>query len=101
MQHLDITTNHTSVLVLCYSSDMVVKINEEYERFSSSLLNIRAFVDSQIEDLVEAIDAHIIIGTPKIIQSLAQSDKIKLKNLKQLILSECDTMFVDFGKFCR
>lgn len=100
MKQLDLTKIHCSILVLCFTRDLASKISTEYKRFMPSS-KIEVLVDSETdeESTDKMIEAHVIIGTPEIILSLARKKRFNFKQLKYFILDECDALCSLLGKF--
>jgi ATP-dependent RNA helicase UAP56/SUB2 len=100
LQQIEPTDGECSVLVMCHTRELAYQIKNEYNRFSKYMPEIRTAVFfggiSMAKD-VETLSnkdtyPHIIVGTPGRLHALVREKKLRLANVKQFVLDECDRM---------
>ncbi|KAF2190519.1 putative ATP dependent RNA helicase [Zopfia rhizophila CBS 207.26] len=101
LQQLDhLQDGETNVLVLCHTRELAYQIKNEYNRFSKYLPEVRTAVfygGTPVQKDIELLSnkdthPHIIVATPGRLHALVREKKLRLGNLKQFVLDECDKM---------
>jgi superfamily II DNA/RNA helicase len=87
-------------LVVCPTRELCVQVADEIKKVASKV-NIRTcavFGGSNIDRQIDALkrNPNIVVGTPGRIIDLLKRNKIKLENIKTLVLDEADEM-LDMG----
>ncbi|XP_047172634.1 DEAD-box ATP-dependent RNA helicase 15-like [Vigna umbellata] len=98
LYQVDHVPGQVAAFVLCHTRELAYQICNEFERFSTYLLDIKVVVfygGSNIKvhkELLKNECPHIVVGTPKRILALARDKDLGLKNMRHFILDECDKM---------
>merc|ERR1712154_128073 len=98
LQQIEPVDGQVSVLVMCHTRELAFQISKEYERFSKFMpaLKVGVFFGGMAiakdEQVLKNNCPHIVVGTPGRILALVKSKKLPLKNLKHVVLDECDKM---------
>lgn len=102
LQQIEPADGLVSVLVLCHTRELAIQIKNVFDRFSRCLPNIKtqAFfggtpIDRDIEILRDRMTCpHIVVGTVGRTLYLVRKQHLKLRELKHLVIDECDHMFI-------
>jgi len=100
LQQIEPVQGETSVLVMCHTRELAYQIRAEYQRFGKYLPNVKTGVfygGTQINKDIEILrnketHPHIIVATPGRLNALVRDKHLKLGNIRQFILDECDKM---------
>ncbi|EGC40373.1 DEAD/DEAH box helicase [Dictyostelium purpureum] len=98
LQQLDNNPSGVTTLVLCHTRELAYQICDEYDRFTKYLPNIKTAVIyggipvQTHKDLLKEKKPNIVIGTPGRILQLAKEGALSLKEIKQFVLDECDSL---------
>ncbi|XP_039017135.1 DEAD-box ATP-dependent RNA helicase 15-like [Hibiscus syriacus] len=98
LQQIEPCPGQVISLVLCHTRELAYQICHEYERFSTSLPDIKVAVfyggvNIKVhKDLLKNECPHIVVGTPGRILALTRDKDLSLKNVRHFILDECDKM---------
>ncbi|KIW09533.1 ATP-dependent RNA helicase sub2 [Verruconis gallopava] len=100
LQQIEPVQGETSVLVMCHTRELAYQIRAEYQRFGKYMPNVKTGVfygGTQINKDIEILrnketHPHIIVGTPGRLNALVRDKHLKLGNIRQFILDECDKM---------
>jgi len=100
LQQIEPIPGETSVLVMCHTRELAYQIRAEYQRFGKYMPNVKTGVfygGTPIQKDIEVLQSkdthpHIIVGTPGRLNALVREKKLKLGNIRQFILDECDKM---------
>ena len=97
LQQLDPVHGEVHVLVLVHTPELAVKIQKEYVRFCEFLPSIKTEVlgiggqkISRDAEILRENCPHIVIGTPSRAFTMINRGHLDVKNLKHLILDECE-----------
>lgn len=97
---LELMQNRTHILVMCHTTEFVLKIRKEYERLSSymtELNDVKFTGDHSIEDEARSKKTpHILVGTADQLLNL-YSNTLNVEKIN-IILVECDKIILDLGK---
>lgn len=91
---------------MCHTRELAYQIKNEYARFSKYMPEVRTAVfygGTPIAKDIELLSnkdtfPHIIVGTPGRLNALVRDKKLRLGNVKQFILDECDKMLDQIGR---
>jgi ATP-dependent RNA helicase UAP56/SUB2 len=94
---------------MCHTRELAYQIRAEYQRFGKYMPNVKTGVfygGTPIQKDIEVLQSkdthpHIIVGTPGRLNALVREKKLKLGNIRQFILDECDKMLDQIGKTLR
>lgn len=93
----DTSTKDTQTLILAPTRELCLQITRDMETYTKHLKGIKitavyggASIDTQIRALNRGV--HIVVGTPGRTKDLIKRKKLKLDNLKRVILDEADEM---------
>ncbi|MFC4401766.1 DEAD/DEAH box helicase [Gracilibacillus xinjiangensis] len=98
LQQIDSTQKNTQVVILASSHELVMQINQEVQDWSrdsgigSATLIGGANVKRQIEKLKKK--PQIVIGTPGRMNELINQKKLKMHQVKTIVLDEADQLLV-------
>ncbi|WP_163582078.1 DEAD/DEAH box helicase [Gracilibacillus saliphilus] len=98
MQQIDPTQKNTQVVILASSHELVMQINQEVQDWSkdsgigSATLIGGANVKRQIEKLKKK--PQIVIGTPGRMNELINQKKLKMHQVKTIVLDEADQLLI-------
>lgn len=97
IQKTDISDLSTQTLILCPTRELCLQITKEMESYAKFIkgLNILAvYGGASIEPQLRALKrgAQIVVGTPGRTKDLMNRRKLKLENIKTLVLDEADEM---------
>lgn len=106
LQQIEPVQGETSVLVMCHTRELAYQIRAEYQRFGKYMPNVKTGVFYGGTPIVKDIELlnnkethpHIIVGTPGRLNALVRDKNLKLGNIRQFILDECDKMLDQVGK---
>jgi len=98
LQQIDVAEKQVKVLVLCHARELAYQIKHEFDRFCKFFPAVKTAVvyggtpyakdKETFQD--EAQIPHIVIGTPGRVLALTRDNIMKLDNLSQFVLDECD-----------
>ncbi|KAK7804913.1 hypothetical protein U0070_027630 [Myodes glareolus] len=97
LQQIKPINGRVSVLVMCHTRELAFQISKEYEHFFKYMTSIKVsvfFGDLSIkkdEDVLKNC-SHVVAGTPGQILALVRNKSLNLRNVKHLVLDECDKM---------
>jgi ATP-dependent RNA helicase DeaD len=101
IDRIDHDSKHTQVLILAPTRELCVQIGKDMLSFSKYIPKIKiatiyggASANKQIEDLNKG--CQIVAGTPGRVLDLINRNKLKVENIKYLVLDEADEM-LDMG----
>lgn len=91
---------------MCHTRELAYQIRAEYQRFGKYLPNVKTGVfygGTQINKDIEVLrnketHPHIIVATPGRLNALVRDKHLKLGNIRQFILDECDKMLDQVGR---
>jgi len=90
---------------MCHTRELAYQIRAEYQRFGKYMPNVKTGVfygGTPIQKDIELLNGkdhpHIIVATPGRLNALVREKKLKLGNIRQFILDECDKMLDQLGK---
>ncbi|MRH41805.1 DEAD/DEAH box helicase [Aquibacillus halophilus] len=98
LQEIDLDQKHVQVIILASSHELVMQINQELQRWTtgsgitSTTLIGGANIKRQLEKLKKK--PHIVLGTPGRIQEILKLKKLKVHQVKTLVLDEGDQLIV-------
>jgi ATP-dependent RNA helicase UAP56/SUB2 len=92
---------------MCHTRELAYQIRAEYQRFGKYMPNVKTdvfFGGTQINKDIETLrnkesHPHIIVGTPGRLNALVRDKHLKLGNIRQFILDECDKMLDQVGMY--
>ncbi|KAH3673210.1 hypothetical protein WICMUC_003828 [Wickerhamomyces mucosus] len=98
LQQLDPVPGEISTVVICHTRELAYQIRNEYQRFSKYMPEVRTAVfygGTDIKkdaELLKNKDAapHIIVSTPGRLNALLREKYIRLNNVKNFVIDECD-----------
>ena len=98
LQQLDPTPGEISTVVICHTRELAYQIRNEYVRFSKYMPDVRTAVFyggisiNKDEELLKNKDTcpHIVVGTPGRLTALVREKAIRLNNVKNFVIDECD-----------
>jgi ATP-dependent RNA helicase UAP56/SUB2 len=107
LQQIEPVQGETSVLVMCHTRELAYQIRAEYQRFGKYMPNVKTGVfygGTQINKDIDILrnketHPHIIVGTPGRLNALVRDKHLKLGNIRQFILDECDKMLDQVGAY--
>ncbi|MFQ3580104.1 MAG: DEAD/DEAH box helicase [Bacteroidales bacterium] len=98
---IDLEKNSIQCLILCPTRELCMQIHTELEKYSKYLPKVfvaavygGANIETQIKQLQKGV--HIVVGTPGRITDLIERKKLKVDNIRYLVLDEADEM-LDMG----
>merc|ERR1711957_635115 len=98
LHQLEAKEGQVGAIVLCHTRELAFQINNEYERFSRYLPDVKVKVFyggvpvPEHKRILKSECPHIIVGTPGRILQLVREKDLVTKNVKHFILDECDKM---------
>lgn len=97
LHRLDQSDNTVQALILSPTRELAIQLANEIERFSTKMpkINILAvYGGASIEPQLSALKrgAQIVVGTPGRVLDLIKRKKLKVDNIKWLVLDEADEM---------
>ncbi|GME77735.1 unnamed protein product [Ambrosiozyma monospora] len=108
LQQLDPTPGEISTIVICHTRELAYQIKNEYARFSKYMPEVRTEVfygGVNIKLDAEKLKnkdtcPHIVVGTPGRLNALVRDKLIRLNNVKNFVIDECDQVLeqVDMRK---
>jgi len=97
IQKIDLTLNQTQVLILSPTRELALQIANDLRTYSKNSPNINivtvyggASIETQIKELSRG--AHIVVGTPGRALDLIKRKRLKIENIRFLVLDEADEM---------
>ncbi|MCH8554352.1 MAG: DEAD/DEAH box helicase [Schleiferiaceae bacterium] len=97
LQHIDLTSNHSQLLILSPTRELCLQITSDLEALGKYMGGLRivpvyggASMDTQIRELRRG--AHVVVGTPGRMHDMIRRSKINLENIQILVLDEADEM---------
>lgn len=97
IQQIDLGLMHTQLIVLCPTRELCIQITKDFDSFSkyySRLVIAATYGGASIEQQIKTLNkgAQIVVGTPGRVNDLIRRKKLKLENIKWLVLDEADEM---------
>jgi len=83
-------------LVICHTRELAYQIKHEFDRFAKYLPNVKAGVVyggipiAQDKEMLKNDCPQVLIGTPGRVLALCRDKELKLDELQQFVLDECD-----------
>lgn len=97
LQNLNLKSDHVQALILCPTRELCIQITNEMQNFSKNLHQVKVVpvyggssMDTQVFGLKQK--PQIVVGTPGRTLDLINRKKLKLDELKWLVLDEADEM---------
>jgi ATP-dependent RNA helicase DeaD len=97
LEGTDISTSHTSGLILCPTRELCIQITKDLENYSKYLSGLKvcpvyggADIVRQINKLKDGV--HIVVGTPGRVLDLIKRKVLKVQQIQWLVLDEADEM---------
>ncbi|GME68995.1 unnamed protein product [[Candida] boidinii] len=105
LQQLDPTPGEVSAVVICHTRELAYQIKNEYTRFSKYMPDV--ITDVFYGGVPIAKDAeklknkdtcpHIVVGTPGRLKALVRDKYLRLNNVKNFVIDECDRVLEEIG----
>jgi ATP-dependent RNA helicase UAP56/SUB2 len=98
LHQLEAKEGQVGAIVLCHTRELAFQINNEFERFSRYLPDVKVKVFyggvpvPEHKRILKSECPHIIVGTPGRVLQLVRDKDLVTKNVKHFILDECDKM---------
>lgn len=98
LQQLDPVPGEISTLVICHTRELAYQIRNEYQRFSKYMPDVKTAVfyggtdikkDAELLKNKDTVP-HIVVATPGRLQGLLRDKYIRLNNVKNFVIDECD-----------
>lgn len=91
---------------MCHTRELAYQIKNEYGRFSKYMPEVKTAVfygGTPMQKDIEILQnkdthPHIIVATPGRLNALVREKKLRLGNIKQFVLDECDKMLDQIGE---
>eukprot|EP00927_Polykrikos_kofoidii_P037329 TRINITY_DN3146_c0_g1_i1.p1 TRINITY_DN3146_c0_g1~~TRINITY_DN3146_c0_g1_i1.p1 ORF type:complete len:473 (-),score=96.89 TRINITY_DN3146_c0_g1_i1:89-1426(-) len=96
LQRLEPKEKAVKVLVVCHTRELAYQIKHEFDRFAKFFTDVKTAVVyggtplSKDKEMLSANPPHILIGTPGRVLGLTRDKSLKLDQLTQFVLDECD-----------
>jgi len=96
LQQLDASSKDVKVLVICHTRELAYQIKHEFDRFAKYFSGVNCGVVyggvpiTQDKEMLKEKTPQIIIGTPGRLLGLIREKDLKLENVSQFVLDECD-----------
>ncbi|CAM9015717.1 unnamed protein product [Wickerhamomyces anomalus] len=98
LQQLDPVPGEVSTLVICHTRELAYQIRNEYLRFSKYMPDVKTAVFYGGTDIKKDAELlknkdtapHIVVGTPGRLNALLREKYLRLNNLKNFVIDECD-----------
>ncbi|ODV82975.1 hypothetical protein CANARDRAFT_30441 [[Candida] arabinofermentans NRRL YB-2248] len=98
LQQLDPVPGEVSTIVICHTRELAYQIKNEYARFSKYMPDVKTEVfygGVNIKQDAEKLKnkdtcPHIVVGTPGRLNALVRDKLIRLNNVKNFVIDECD-----------
>ena len=97
VQLADQNSKNTQALVLCPTRELCMQISRDFESFLKYQKHLKivsvyggASIDAQVRELNAG--AQIVVGTPGRVHDLIRRKKLKVENIRWLVLDEADEM---------
>jgi ATP-dependent RNA helicase UAP56/SUB2 len=105
LQQIEPVNGEVSVLVLCHTRELAFQIRNEYARFGKYMPEVRTAVfygGTPLQKDVELIRnkdtcPHIVVATPGRLNGLVRDKYLRVGNVKNFVLDECDKMLEAVG----
>lgn len=97
IQQITVENNTTQALVLCPTRELCLQITNDltnYSKFKGKLNIVSVYGGASIQEQIRLLDrgAHIVVATPGRAVDLISRKKLKVNNIKWLVLDEADEM---------
>ncbi len=97
IQQTDLISPKTQTLVLCPTRELCIQITSDFAKYAKYMTNLNivsVYGGASSENQIRALDrgAQIVVGTPGRVMDLMNRKKLKIKNIKWLVLDEADEM---------
>ena len=99
LNQIPLETEDVEALVLCPTRELAQQVGEQFKRVAEFLpdITIESFFGglpvSRDEQILLENPPQIVVGTPGRILQLVKKKALKLENVKQFIIDECDEIF--------
>ncbi|MCG8698801.1 MAG: DEAD/DEAH box helicase [Bacteroidales bacterium] len=97
LQQIETSDKHTQAIILSPTRELCLQITNDLKSFAKNIKGLKvapvfggANIETQIKDLRS--NPHIVVGTPGRTIDLLKRKKLKIANVKWLILDEADEM---------
>lgn len=98
LQQLDPVPGEVSTIVICHTRELAYQIRAEYQRFAKYMPDVKTAVfyggtdQKKDAELLKNKDTtpHIIVSTPGRLYGLVRDKQIRLNNVKNFVIDECD-----------
>lgn len=98
LQQLDPVPGEVSTLAICHTRELAYQIRNEYLRFSKYMPDVKTAVFYGGTDIKKDAELlknkdtapHIVVGTPGRLNALLREKYLRLNNLKNFVIDECD-----------
>lgn len=106
LQQIEPIAGEASVLVMCHTRELAYQIKNEYARFAKYMPDVKTSVFYGGTPIAKDIELlankdqhpHIVVATPGRLNALVRDKKLRLGNVKQFVLDECDKMLDQIGE---
>lgn len=97
IQQIDSNDKATQSIILAPTRELCIQIAKDIDSYAKHMKNLNVLAvygGSSIETQIRALEkgAHVVVGTPGRTVDLIKRRKLKLQNLKWLVLDEADEM---------
>jgi ATP-dependent RNA helicase UAP56/SUB2 len=96
LQQMDATTKDVKVLVVCHTRELAFQIKHEFDRFAKYFTGVNCGVVyggipiQKDKEMLKETQPQVLIGTPGRVLGLLREKDLKLDNVTQFVLDECD-----------
>merc|ERR1712019_167631 len=96
LQQLDASEKAVKVMVICHTRELAYQIKHEFDRFAKYFTGVNCGVVyggvaiTKDKEMLKTVQPQILIGTPGRLKGLLREKDLKLDNLTQFVLDECD-----------
>merc|ERR1712100_64234 len=96
LQQLDADAKDVKVLVICHTRELAYQIKHEFDRFAKYFSGVNCGVVyggvpiTKDKEMLKEKTPQILIGTPGRVLGLIREKDLKLENVSQFVLDECD-----------
>merc|ERR1711871_1590124 len=96
LQQVDASEKVVKVLVLCHTRELAYQIKHEFDRFAKFFADVKTAVVyggipiTKDKEMLKTDCPQILIGTPGRVLALCRDKDLKLDQLSQFVLDECD-----------
>merc|ERR1711934_431932 len=96
LQQINAAEKAVKVLVLCHTRELAYQIKHEFDRFAKFFADVKCNVVyggtpiAKDKEMLKDNCPHILIGTPGRVLALLREKDLKLEEVQQFVLDECD-----------